>query len=173
MKERGRENLILDLRNNGGGSLSKLIDIASMLIYNDGEQNTVIAISQKRNGQEVFATRRNEYFSNIKKISVIANVNSASATECLIGAMLHYGDGFSQDRLVIEEHPTEGARTFGKGIMQTTYWMIKGGAIKLTTGKMFWPDNKTSIHQIGITTTAKNSVPSINALSRAIECLYE
>lgn len=173
MKDRGRENLVLDLRDNGGGSLSKLIGIASMLIYNNGEQNSVVAISKKRNGEEVFATTKNEYFSNLKKISVIANVNSASATECLIGAMLHYEDGFNKDRLVIEEHPTEGARTYGKGIMQTTYWMIKGGAIKLTTGKMFWPDRQTSIHQVGITTTEKNSVPSSKALARAIECINE
>jgi hypothetical protein len=87
--------------------------------------------------------------------------------------MLHYGDQFSKDRLVIEEHPIEGARTYGKGIMQTTYWMIKGGAIKLTTGQMYWPDNQTSIHQIGITTTPENSVHPSRALSRAIECLYE
>ncbi len=173
MKERGRENLVLDLRDNGGGSLNQLLDIASMLIYNNGEQNSIIAVSKMRNGEEVFSTRSNEHFSNLKKISVIANVNSASATECLIGAMLHYGDGFSKDRLVIEEHATEGARTYGKGIMQTTYWMLKGGAIKLTTGKMFWPDNQTSIHQVGITTTEENSVPSSKALSRAIECLYE
>ena len=173
MKSRGREKLILDLRDNGGGSLDYLIEIGAMLIYNQGKNNTVIAYAHRRNGNETFTTGQNKFYDNLKEISIIANDGTASASECLIGAMLHYQDGFNKDRLIIEKNNKGNAVTYGKGIMQTTYWLAKGGALKITTGKMFWPDDKTSIHGVGITTTEQNSVESANALSRAIACLSE
>ena len=42
-------------------------------------------------------------------------------------------------------------RTYGKGIMQTTFENITGGdAIKLTTAKIYWPNSNVSIHGVGI-----------------------
>ena len=91
------------------------------------------------------------------KIAVLADENTASASECLIGAMLDYGT-LTRDALVITE--TNGvARTYGKGIMQTTYVnFTHGDALKLTTAYIFWPQSHTSIHGIGITTTPENEV---------------
>ena len=43
-------------------------------------------------------------------------------------------------------------KSYGKGIMQTTYVnTFGGGALKLTTAKLVWPDGKTCIHGVGIT----------------------
>ena len=171
MQQRGRNKLILDLRNNGGGYMNVLVDVASLLVYNGGQNKTVVAYTQGKDGFEEFSTFKNSYCSFIKSISVIANKNTASASECLIGAMLYYGDGFSIDRLIVEKDESGEARTYGKGIMQTTYRLISGGAFKLTTARVLWPDKSTCIHGKGITPTENNSATRENAILRAMETL--
>jgi len=171
MKERGRTKLILDLRNNGGGFVDELQKICELLIYNNGQKKTLILHAKTANKDEDFYTSSNKFNTDITNISVIANENSASASESLIGAMLHYGDRFSKDSLVIEKNASGVAKTYGKGIMQSTYGLISGGALKLTTGKIFWPDKTTCIQDKGIYTTEINSVNSSNALQRAIETI--
>lgn len=173
MQSRGREKLILDLRDNGGGYLSTLTEIASLFIYNNGQSNNVVTYARTRKGLETYSTPSNKFHQNVKKIAVMANGNSASATECLIGAMLHYGDSFSKDTLIIEKGNDGIAKTYGKGIMQTTYWLNKGGSLKITTGKMYWPDNETSIHEVGIFALEKNAVTHQEALPRAIASLSD
>lgn len=173
MVERGRENLILDMRNNGGGNLNVLTEIASLFIDNQGKRDNVVAYAKTRNGEEKYQTSGNGFVKGLKKVSIIANMNTASASECLIGALLHYGDVLTMDRVVIEKNGAGEAKTYGKGIMQTTFWLAKGGALKITTGKMFWPDNQTSIHQVGIIALDKNAVEREDAISRAQSCFYE
>ena len=80
---------------------------------------------------------------------VLANKNTASASECLIGALLYYGDLLTKEKVILEEDATGVAKTYGKGIMQSTYILTNGGAFKLTTAKIYWPDATTSIHGIG------------------------
>ena len=104
-------------------------------------------------------------------IAVIANEFSASASECLIGAMAYYGGAFSLDKLVIERGATGKETTYGKGIMQTTYLLKDNSALKLTTAKVLWPNGSTCIHGTGISPT-KNNVTDINgAISMAISVL--
>jgi carboxyl-terminal processing protease len=87
---------------------------------------------------------------------VLANENTASASECLLGVLVHYGDVLKNNSDVILEMNEEGAyRTYGKGIMQTTYMLLSGGALKLTTAKIYWPDGETSIHGVGFTDGTK------------------
>jgi C-terminal processing protease CtpA/Prc len=82
--------------------------------------------------------------------------------------MLNYGDFFSVDRLIIERNKSGTARTYGKGIMQTTYSFMDGSALKLTTANIYWPDGSTCIHGKGITTTTQNSVEKgVYAIMRA------
>jgi C-terminal processing protease CtpA/Prc len=85
--------------------------------------------------------------------------------------MIHYGGAFSRDKLIIEKDESGNAITYGKGIMQTTYGLIGGGALKLTTARMLWPDGTTCIHGKGITTKAENQVEKDQVLSRALEVL--
>lgn len=173
MKERGRSKLILDLRNNGGGSMTVLEDIAALLIDNDGKSRFTIAVAKGKETEEEFKTGRNAFYEHITGVAVIANDRSASASECLIGAMLHYGGQFNQDRLVIEKNADGVAKTYGKGIMQTTYMLITGGAFKLTTARVFWPDGKTCIHGKGIAPTESNAVESVDAVKRAVQTLKD
>lgn len=179
MQEKGKTKLILDLRDNGGGFMSILSDIASYLIYNDGKKANPLAVAIDKDGDKTtFCTSRNKFYSNVKKMSVITNGYTASASECLIGALAYYGNKsgnieFSRDMLVLTYNEDRGDySTYGKGIMQTTYTLSTGGAFKLTTAYIYQPDGETCIHGKGITTDKEeNRVADEDALSRAIEIL--
>jgi C-terminal processing protease CtpA/Prc len=171
MKERGRTKLILDLRGNGGGRMDILTEIAGALIYCNGKNNFAVAIAEGTRDKSTFYSGKNRYNTAITSISVLADKHSASASECLIGAMIHYGGAFSRDKLIIEKDESGKATTYGKGIMQTTYGLIGGGALKLTTARMLWPDGTTCIHGKGITAKAENQVEKDQVLSRALEVL--
>lgn len=174
MKERGRTKLILDLRNNGGGFLTDLCKIASYLIYNDGARKSVIACSQSNYDEVKYTTSGNNFNTEIQKITVLANGNTASASECLIGAMLHYGDAFSKENLIITSfNPSRNNHsTYGKGIAQRTYNLKDGSALKLTYAKMYWPDYITCIQDVGIVQNRlENCVADGLAISRALEIL--
>lgn len=170
MEKQGRTKLILDLRDNGGGYVNIMSDIAAMLIRNDGKGNMVVASYEGKNKSGVFKSGAYNFFEHLTAISVIANERSASASECLIGALISYGDIFSEDRLVIEKNSQGVAKTYGKGIMQTTYRLISGGAFKLTTARILWP-NGNCIHGKGIYTSEINSVDSADAIIRAEQTL--
>lgn len=171
MKANGKTKLILDLRDNGGGYMDVLEEVCACLIINGGKK-TLVAQAQGKNGNQNFYITKTKNNSFLENIVVLANQNTASASECLIGAMLHYGEKFSASNLIIEKNDYGVATTYGKGIMQTTYPLSNGGALKLTTAKIFLPDEKTSIHGLGFTAYEQNQVESGNAvIIRAVEIL--
>ena len=96
---------------------------------------------------------------------MLADENTASASEVLIGAMLSYDErnvvkvvlAASQGRDT-DDNVVDVYKSYGKGIMQTTFPnTFGGGAIKLTTAKLYWPnEDKTCIHGLGI---AKGTTP--------------
>ncbi len=174
MQEKGRTKLILDLRDNGGGFMTALCDVAKQLIYNGGKK-TLISYAKGKTASESFYMKSEKNNSFITKISVLANDGTASASECLIGAMAHYGERFSLDNLVVEKNQEGVAKTYGKGIMQTTYLLIDGSAIKLTTARVFWPDKTTSIHDKGIlpTLTENATERGESAIERAVAILQD
>ena len=179
MRMRGKTKLILDLRDNGGGLMTTLSDIASYLIRNGGKRKSLIAVAvDKKGAKQNFYTSGNAFYDNIEQIAVLANANTASASECLIGALEFYGganDGasFSEKNLVLTYNPSrDNFSTYGKGIMQTTYSLATGGAFKITTAYIYQPDEKTCIHDVGLTTSVpENRVDNENALSRAIDVI--
>ncbi len=174
MQKQERTKLILDLRNNGGGDLQDLIAVSRHLIYNGGNK-TLIACSEGKNESQSYYMYGPIRRDNITDVVVLANENTASASECLIGAMLYYGEkNFSKDRLILEKNSDGASKTFGKGIMQKTFLLSNGGAFKLTAARMLWPDKETCIHGKGITTTTENSVNAGgDAILRARELLSE
>ncbi|MBL4668190.1 MAG: S41 family peptidase, partial [Flavobacteriales bacterium] len=83
LKDKGMKNLIIDLRNNGGGILQAATKIADeilmknkMIVYTDG---------RARNKEEYFST--NKGILETTEIAIIINENSASASEILAGAI--------------------------------------------------------------------------------------
>ncbi len=174
-KEEGNTKLILDLRGNLGGYMDVASSIAGMLV--EPKQNKQIySIAVDRNGKEKHQTFTHDSeidYSWFEKIFVLADVNTASASEVLIGAMLDYDDKDIVS-VIIEGH-NEGDqivyRSRGKGIMQTTYKYNDGSAIKMTTARVFWPRSRTCIHGVGITTSSSEKVHNavgMDALSYAL-----
>ena len=171
MRENNRTKLILDLRDNGGGFMRILTAVARHLIYN-GAGKTLIAYSKGKTENESYYMENSVNYDFIEKIAVIANEGTASASECLIGAMLYYGKKFSIDNLVIEKNSQGTAKTYGKGIMQTTYKFLDGSALKITTAKILWPDKETCIHLKGILPKSENATEKgLPAVLRAVQTL--
>ncbi|PWM75076.1 MAG: hypothetical protein DBX59_02680 [Bacillota bacterium] len=174
MFARGKSALVLDLRNNGGGYMDVLTEIASYFIPSGKRVNLVASAKPKRGAEEKFYTSADRYDARLKELVILANDGTASAAECLIGALQYYGmaDG---GNIVITKNADGRARTFGKGIMQTTYVSNWGGALKLTTAYVYQPDGETCIHGTGIGTAAENEIAPVAGkdaeLLRAIEIL--
>lgn len=182
MKSRGKTKLIIDLRDNGGGQITVLSDILSYIINNNGANNIKIMNAKEKNAETDFSTSKNRYDGFLTDIAVIANCNTASASEALINALNDYGDSakykgaeFNFGRLVLtQKHPTRQTYcTFGKGIMQTTYGLMSGGALVLTTAYVYSPLSNKCIQDIGNETTiAANCVLDENAIARADAVLH-
>lgn len=178
-KADGKKKLILDLRDNGGGYMDVLSNIAGLLVEPEGNKQVISIAKFKDDSEEKFYLKNSCYNDyGFEKIVVLANQNTASASEVLIGAMLDYDksnkvtvilDGFeTNDNLVY--------RTYGKGIMQTTFVNSDGSAVKLTTAKIFWPKTGTCIHDGGITTSVSSKIinaDKYDAFATALKMLNE
>lgn len=152
-RNEGKKNLVLDVRGNGGGSLDVMQSISKYFCKNSTEKKPVVLTADYGEKKKQFRADGNvygEYFSADSRICVLADGNSASATECLMGVMLSYGAiGYSDICLTARNGET---KTYGKGVMQTSYLLdgIQKDAVRLTTAKIFWP-NGNCIHGRGIT----------------------
>ena len=125
---------IIDLRNNPGGLLEQAIKVSDAFL-NEG----AIVITRGRNLSETQrATARRGDITNGKKVIVLINGGSASASEIVAGALLDH----KRATLV-------GTRSFGKGSVQTIIPMGQNGAIRLTTALYYTP-SITSIQAKGI-----------------------
>lgn len=131
LKAKGIKGLIVDLRQNGGGSLYECEEIADALL---GKQ--VIVYTQDRQGKKEY------YYSDDRKLGlpivVLVDGGSASASEILTGAIKDTKAG-----VIV------GEKTFGKGIVQSVIALKDSTAIKLTTSQYFTP-NGINIHGKGI-----------------------
>ena len=153
-KQEEKTHLVLDLRGNGGGYMDILQEIAAYFCKGS-EGKSLIAVAKYREGQkESFYAKDSyysQYFGENSKIKVLADSSSASASECLLGCMLDYG-AISYGDICLSERSGV-AKTYGKGIMQSTYpFGLVGSvdAIKLTTAQIYWPKSETCIHGRGI-----------------------
>ena len=131
-EQEGMKALVLDLRDNPGGSLATVVDIAGELL----PKGLVVYTEDK-------AGERNEYKSDGKNeiqvpVVVLVNENSASASEILAGAIQDYKKG-----------TILGTTTFGKGIVQKIFPMSDGSALKLTISHYYTPAGN-DIHGVGI-----------------------
>lgn len=159
----GRSKLILDLRGNGGGYVDICQSVAKFFVPAPENSFSLIATAEykkdpktDKSKTEIFKSSAIEFGTyNYTKIIVLADENTASASEMLIGAMLSYD---TQDKINVVLAPSKADdgqtvyKSYGKGIMQTTYVnTFGGGALKLTTARLVWPDGKTCIHGVGIT----------------------
>ena len=148
-----KEHLIFDLRGNGGGYMDILEEVAGMLLpASNGGQYKIAYAKDKFGKEEIFKSKKVTFENyNIKKLTILANSGSASASEVLIGAILDYSLSYNNCdvKVIISDENSSNTSTYGKGIMQTTYVNLDGSAVKLTTAKLYSPLTNKSIHGIG------------------------
>lgn len=116
-KEKGIKSLIIDVRDNGGGVVSETIEIADMLT----KKGATLMVAIDKGGNKEFSKSKEDSLVEGMKVVILANENSASASEILVGAL--------QDNEVAK---FIGTTTFGKGVMQEIRPLSIGGALKIT-----------------------------------------
>lgn len=123
LKEKGAESLIIDLRGNGGGLLAEAVKIVNLFVP---KGKTIVETKGKtRLSSSSYSTTREPLDLNIP-LCVLVNHSTASASEILAGSLQDL------DRAVIV-----GARTYGKGLVQSPRDLPFSSNIKLTTAKYY------------------------------------
>lgn len=115
--------IILDLRNNPGGYLQGSVDIASEFVKKD----SVIVIEDNGKTKNEFKTTKVGKFTD-KKVVILVNGGSASASEILAGALAE-----------IKGYKLIGETTFGKGTIQEPLQLDKGSSLHITIAKWLTP----------------------------------
>lgn len=153
-------SLILDLRNNGGGFVDLMAEIGGLFTASvDNNKHVAMAAKFKDGSQQV--TYCNEYPRGSEKfqtcvvpkgtpVYVMANQNTASASEALIGILVSY-DILKYENIFLSKYGDLPAKSYGKGIMQSVFknfWTHE--ALKLTVAGIYWQNGKT-IHGVGLT----------------------
>lgn len=128
LKQKGAKQLVLDLRNNGGGSMQEAIDLVNLFI---GKGKTVVELKGKiKSANETYKTQREALDPDIP-LAVLVNGNTASSSEITAGTLQDY------DRAVVI-----GTRTYGKGLVQQTRPLPYDGVLKLTTSRYYIPSGR-------------------------------
>lgn len=131
LKDGGIEGLVLDLRNNPGGSLDVCLDIADKFL----DEGTIVTTKDKKGN---VVTEESDAEMDDIPMTVLVNENSASASEILSGAL--------KDR---KRAKVIGEKTFGKGIVQKLFPLNDGSGAKITISEYHTPSG-SKINKIGV-----------------------
>ncbi|WP_304295957.1 S41 family peptidase [Porphyromonas gulae] len=131
LRGRGMQQLVLDLRFNGGGILDQAVDMAGAFLP---EGSTVLTVRNNRTPQisERMEAPNNKLLPKDLPLVVLVNEFSASASEILAGAIQDWDRG-----VVI------GRRTFGKGLVQRPLPLQDGSMIRLTIARYYTPSGRS------------------------------
>jgi carboxyl-terminal processing protease len=128
------QGYVLDLRNNPGGLLSQAIAVSDAFL----ETGEIVSTRGRDLEAADRVNARPGDLTDGKPMVVLINEGSASASEIVAGALQ------DQRRAIIL-----GAKSFGKGSVQTVMRLGEKGAMKLTTARYFTPSGR-SIQALGI-----------------------
>jgi carboxyl-terminal processing protease len=128
LKSEGMEQLILDLRGNGGGLLIEAVKIVNMFVPKS--QTVVTTKGRIQEENKVYKALDNPKDLEIPLV-VLIDEGSASASEIVSGSLQDL------DRAVIV-----GSTSFGKGLVQRTYDLKYGSKVKLTIAKYYTPSGR-------------------------------
>jgi len=130
LEAEGIDGLIIDLRNNGGGSLQEADTLTGLFI----ESGPTVQVKSARRRANVYADT-DDKIAWEGPMAVMVNRLSASASEIFAGAIQDYGRG-----III------GSQTFGKGTVQTLI-PLNRGQLKITAAKFYRVSGQSTQHQ--------------------------
>ncbi|QGY46739.1 PDZ domain-containing protein [Maribellus comscasis] len=127
LRTQSMENLVLDLRGNGGGYLKTAIEISDQFLKNN--KMVVFTDGSNEPRREYKATSMGMFEEG--NLVVLVDESSASASEIVSGAVQDW------DRGVII-----GRRSFGKGLVQKPFFLTDGSMVRLTTAHYYTPSGR-------------------------------
>jgi carboxyl-terminal processing protease len=128
LKASGAKRLILDLRDNPGGSLYEAVNIVNAFVPKGKE--VVSTKGKVQDWNKTYSTLNNPIDTDMP-LAVLTSGGSASASEIVAGSLQDY------DRAVLV-----GQKTFGKGLVQTTRQLAYNAQLKVTTAKYYIPSGR-------------------------------
>ncbi|MFH1193387.1 MAG: S41 family peptidase [bacterium] len=138
--------IVIDLRDNPGG----LVNSATGLLGYIREAGDRILTIRKRHKEEIIPDREPSTLAELlhdRKVLVLINEYSASASEIVAGAMKDWG------------YTIAGEKSYGKGVGQTAFDLSDGGQLWLTTFEFLVGNRKTPIRDKGVVPTVEIKSP--------------
>ena len=120
LTKEGVKGLIFDLRGNGGGTVSSVNDMLDILC----PEGTLMTVKYS-NGKESVMAKSDKDEINLP-MAVLIDGSTASASELFAANIKDFKKGV-----------TVGSKTFGKGVMQTTYNLTDGSSVAITVAEFF------------------------------------
>lgn len=128
LKREGMQQMILDLRGNGGGFLESAIKLADEFLT---PESLIVYTQGRKRPKTIANARRNGGFEE-QPLIVLIDEWSASASEIIAGAIQDHDRG-----LVV------GRRSFGKGLVQEQVQLADGSALRLTVARYYTPSGRS------------------------------
>eukprot|EP00803_Ostreobium_quekettii_P002111 evm.model.scf_1113EXC.3 EVM.evm.TU.scf_1113EXC.3 scf_1113EXC:17463-24976(-) len=133
LKAQGAQQLLIDIRNNGGGSFAAGVEVAKMLV----DEGDIVLISDSDGVRDIYSVD-GVALDSTTPMAILVNKGTASASEVFAGAVQDSHRG----QIV-------GQRTFGKGLIQTLVPLSDGSGLAVTVAKYQTPSGR-DINKIGI-----------------------
>ena len=147
-EEKGMKGIVLDVRQNPGGSLLTVIEIANLFL-NEGD--IILQVQGKTDEPEVYKAEGSAKYD--LPLTVLIDEGSASASEILAAAIIENKRG-----------EVIGVNSFGKGTVQTVETLRDGSNLKYTNAKWLTP-NGNWINEKGVKPTVKVEYPEYMKLT--------
>jgi carboxyl-terminal processing protease len=128
LRKNKMENLVLDLRGNGGGYMLAATEIANFFF---SDQKLLVYLIGRKTPRLDYKSKGNGTLSKARLV-VLTDEGSASASEILAGAIQDWDRGIVMGR-----------RTFGKGLVQNGLPLTDGSVIRLTIARYFTPAGRS------------------------------
>ena len=122
------KNLVLDLRQNGGGFMQAATQLADKFF---SDKKLIVYLEGRKTPRQDFISAGNGSLSSARLV-VLTDEGSASASEIFAGAMQDWDRGIIMGR-----------RTFGKGLVQNGFYLTDGSMIRLTVARYFTPTGRS------------------------------
>ena len=128
LKKSNMKNLVLDLRENGGGYMLAATELAEKFF---SDQKLLVYLVGRKTPRQDFNSSGNGSLS-ASRVVVLTDEGSASASEIFAGAMQDWDRGIIMGR-----------RTFGKGLVQNGFYLTDGSMIRLTIARYYTPTGRS------------------------------